>query len=358
IWNEHLRAPWSSNYTININTQMNYWGTDSVNLSECFEPLTELVKKIADNGRKTAKDYYGCGGFCSHHNSDIWGCTQPATSPDGDSSSEAYAFWQASAPWFLNMLYDHYVFLKDENYKAEILPLFKGCLDFYNDFLIEKDGVLVTCPSLSPENTFKTENGNGNLTYMPSMDREILHDFFENCRLLGLDAPNIEQVKPASDGRIPEWAREYGEVEVHHRHISHLYCIYPSSESAGEKLEKAADKSMNTRGEGGTGWSLAWKVCVRARMRQPEKAARLLANQLKYVSASKYIKYARGGTYPNLFCAHPPFQIDGNFGVMAGIAEMILNNSMPKEWNGRIKGLKRADGSEVNAEIKNGKLIF
>ena len=358
IWNEHLRAPWSSNYTININTQMNYWGTDSVNLPECFEPLTELAEKLCDNGKATAKAYYGCSGACAHHNADIWGCTQPATSPKGDSSSEGYAFWQAGLPWILNMLYNHYVFTKEEAYGERIKPLFESCLAFYKDFLVEKNGELVTCPSLSPENSFRANGRSANLTYMPAMDREILYEFFGNCRRLGLDAPEIRQVEPASDGRIPEWIEEYDEKELHHRHISHLYCIYPAAERAGKALENAADKSLKVRGDGGTGWSLAWKICVRARMKQPEKAAKLLENQLSYVRPSGIINYAAGGgTYPNMFCAHPPFQIDGNFGVMAGIAQMVIENAMPKEWNGQVSGIRNADGEVISGKIRNGKLV-
>lgn len=358
IWNEHMRAPWSSNYTININTQMNYWGTDAANLSECFSPLTELVKKLSVNGRETAKAYYNCSGYCAHHNTDIWGFTLPASNPEGKGNDAGYAYWQAGVPWFLNMLYDHYEYTKDEAYKEEIMPLFEGNLQFYKDFLVEKDGELVTCPSLSPENSYNDNGTKANLTYMPSMDREILHDFFMNCKRLGLDAPEIKQAEPASDGRIPEWIKEYGENEIHHRHVSHLYCIYPSAFEASEELQRAADQSLKVRGDGGTGWSLAWKVCLRARMKQPDKADVLLRNQLNPVRPFGQISFVNGGgTYPNMLCAHPPFQIDGNFGVMAGIAEMIVNNSMPKSWNGRVKGIKCRNGETIDAEIRNGKLV-
>lgn len=358
IWNEHLRAPWSSNYTININTQMNYWCTDICNLSECFEPLTELVKKLAVKGTVTAKDYYDCGGFCAHHNSDIWGNTNPAGHPKGNGNDSSFSIWQASAPWFLVMLYDHYLYTGDEAYKEEIKPLFKANLDFYKDFLIEHNGKPVTCPSLSPENTFTSEHGNHCLTYMPNMDREILYDFFKICREFGFDTPEIEQVKPASDGRIPEWCKEFGEKEPQHRHVSHLYCIYPSPFECSDELKKAAEQSLYTRGFGGTGWSLGWKVCLWARLKNGENAYKLIINQLRPMHPKKVIMFYGGGSYPNLFDAHPPFQIDGNFGVTAGIAEMIKNNSMPKSWNGSIKGIKLKDGTELNAKIENGKLVF
>ncbi|MCM1114152.1 MAG: glycoside hydrolase family 95 protein [Clostridium sp.] len=353
IWNTHLRAPWSSSYTTNINTQMNYWCTDIVNLSECFEPLTELAKKLAYNGAVTAKDYYNCSGFCSHHNSDIWGAAYPAGYPNGDGDSCQYAPWPMSLPWILNQLYVHYLYINDENYKAEILPLFEGCLDFYKDFLTEHNGELVTCPSISPENNYCDNGHKLAPTYMPSMDREILFEFFENCRELGLDAPVIEQVKPAEDGRIPEWAEPFEETEINHRHVSHLYCIYPSRLLQSEALNKAAEKSLEKRGFGGTGWSLGWKVCLWARLGNGENALRLIKQQLTYISPFINIK-AGGGSYPNLFDAHPPFQIDGNFGVTAGIAEMLRNKALPASWSGEIKGLKDYDGKIISYKFKNG----
>ena len=357
IWNEHLRAPWSSNYTININTQMNYWCTDICNLSECFEPLVDFVKKLADNGGVTAKDYYNCGGFCAHHNSDIWGNTNPAGHPNGDGDDSSYSVWQASAPWLLVMLYDHYLYTGDEKYLNDIKPLFKANLDFYKDFLVEHGGEPVTCPSISPENRYVLKGKTYALTYMPSMDREILHDFFMICNTLGFDAPVIEQVKPASDGRIPEWCNEYGEREVEHRHVSHLYCIYPSPFECGEELRAAAEKSLYKRGFGGTGWSLGWKVCLWARLGNAENAYQLIKNQLTPIKARPSLRYSMGGTYPNMFDAHPPFQIDGNFGVTAGIAEMIKNNAMPANWNGKIKGLKLKGGKELSGKIVGGKLV-
>lgn len=357
IWNEHMRAPWSSNYTININTQMNYWCTDICNLSECFEPLVAFVKKLAEKGTVTARDYYNCGGFCSHHNSDIWGNTNPAGHPKGDGNDSSYSIWQTSAPWLLIMLYEHYQYTGDEAYKEEIKPLFKANLDFYRDFLVQHNGELVTCPSISPENTYLSENGAHSLTYMPSMDREILYDFFKICREFGFETPEIEQVRPASDGRIPEWCVEFGEQEPQHRHVSHLYCVYPSPFECSEELKKACEKSLYARGFGGTGWSLGWKVCLWARLENAENAYTLIKNQLKPKHPKINLFYTGGGSYPNLLDAHPPFQIDGNFGVAAGVAEMIKNNSMPKSWNGTVKGIKLKGGKEINGKIVNGKLV-
>lgn len=356
IWNVKVRAPWSSSYTTNINTEMNYWCTDITNLSECFTPLVDFVKKLSVNGKVTAKDYYNSKGFCSHHNSDIWGATYPAGYPNGEGDSCQYAPWCMSSPWLLNQLYEHYLYTCDEDYKNELIPLFEDCLAFYNDFLVERDGELVTCPSISPENNFKDGSNTIAVTYMPSMDREILFDFFENCRELGLEAPVISQVKPASDGRIPEWAENFEETEVKHRHVSHLYCIYPSRFIQSDELNKAAEKSLEKRGFGGTGWSLGWKVCLWARLRNGDNAYRLIKQQLTYISPA--IKYHNGGgSYPNLFDAHPPFQIDGNFGVTAGIAEMLKNEALPKEWSGEIKGLKAYGNKEISYTFKNGKKI-
>ena len=356
IWNTHMRPPWSSNYTTNINVQMNYWCTDTANLSECFEPYFEFAKKLSVNGLETAKEYYNCSGFCAHHNSDIWGMTWPAGFPDGDGDASQYAPWCTSAPWILNQLYEHYLYTLDEDYKAELIPLFKGCLDFYKDFLVEKNGKLVTCPSISPENNYRDNGVSLALTYMPSMDREILFDFFEICRELGFDAPTIEQVKPASDGRIPEWTEEFDETDVHHRHVSHLYCIYPSHFIQSDELNKAAEKSLEKRGFGGTGWSLGWKVCLWARLKNADNALRLIKQQLTFIDPKIKI-HNGGGSYPNLFDAHPPFQIDGNFAVTAGIAEMLKNEALPKEWSGRVKGIKAYSGEEISYSFKNGKRI-
>lgn len=354
IWNTHLRAPWSSSYTTNINTEMNYWCTDIANLSECYEPLIEFVKKLAVTGVDTAKAYYNANGFCAHHNSDIWASSQPAGFPNGDGDACQYAPWNSCAPWLLNQLYEHYLYTLDEEYKAELTELYKGCLDFYNDFLVEHNGELVTCPSISPENNYKDNGFELAPTYMPSMDREILHDFFENCRALGLDAPEIKQVGVAPDGRIPEWAENFGETEIEHRHVSHLYCIYPSHYIQNDELNEAAKKTLNVRGFGGTGWSLGWKVCLWARLRDGENALRLIKQQLTYISP-KLNTHRGGGSYPNLFDAHPPFQIDGNFGVCAGIAEMLRNKSLPSSWTGEIKGLMDYGKKEISYKFKNGK---
>lgn len=350
IFNPHLRAPWSSSYTTNINTEMNYWCTDICNLSDCFEPFFELVKKMCINGEVTAKDYYKCNGSAAHHNSDIWGASYPAGDPLGKSDAESYAYWQSPLPWMLNEVFEHYRYTKDELLFRDMKPYFKKVLDFYNDYLIEHNGVLVTCPSSSPENTYNDNGVRGSLTYMPTMDIGILEEFFQNCREFGFETPEIPSIPIGSDGRINEWAQEYKETEVEHRHVSHLYCVYPSAVDQSEEIREAAKKSLLKRGFDGTGWSLGWKVCLWARLDEGENALKLIKNQLRPINPRKR-KRPGGGSYPNMFDAHPPFQIDGNFGVSAGIAEMLVRGAIPKEWHGYARGIKLKDGTELDIKF-------
>ncbi len=356
IFNEHLRAPWSSNYTTNINTEMNYWCTDICNLSECFSPFFEQVKHMIENGRVTAKDYYNCSGSVAHHNSDIWGASCPAGDPLGKAHAESYAYWNSSLPWMLNQVFEHYRYTEDKALFEEMKPCFKEVLDFYNDYLVEKDGVNVTCPSSSPENTFIDNGTRACLTYMPTMDIGILEEFFENCRAFGFETPEIPPIPIGSDGRINEWIKEYEEKEPEHRHVSHLYCVYPSAVQQSEEIREATRASLYARGFGGTGWSLGWKVCLWARLDNPENAMTLIKNQL-YPIFTEGVGYRHGGSYPNMFDAHPPFQIDGNFGVAAGIAEMFKRRCVPKNWSGYVKGIKLYGNKTLNLEFENGKII-
>lgn len=355
IFNPHVRAPWSSSYTTNINTEMNYWCTDICNLSECFEPFFEQVKKMIYNGRTTAKDHYGCGGSVAHHNSDIWGASYPAGDPLGKTDSESYACWNSPLPWMLNQVFEHYRYTGDSKLFEEMKPCFKEVLDFYNDFLVEHNGMMVTCPTISPENTYIHNGSKACLTYMPTMDIGILEEFFANCREFGYDTPEVPNIPIGSDGRINEWIEEYGEHEVEHRHVSHLYCIYPSAIRQSDKVNEAAKKSLLTRGFGGTGWSLGWKVCLWARLGDGENALRLIKNQLRPISPMKKMAL-QGGSYPNMFDAHPPFQIDGNFGVTAGIAELLKNGTVPKEWKGYAKGIQLYGGEILNIKFENGRV--
>lgn len=354
IFNPHIRAPWSSSYTTNINTEMNYWCTDICNLSECFEPFFELVKKLIYNGETTAKDYYNCSGSCAHHNSDIWGASYPAGDPFGNTDAESYAYWSSPLPWMLNEVFEHYRYTQNNDLFEEMKPCFKKVLDFYNDFLVEYNGKLVTCPSSSPENVYVDGNDRASLTYMPTMDIGILQEFFDNCNKLGFDTPDLPEIPIGTDGRINEWCKEYGEQEKEHRHVSHLYCIYPSAIEQSDEIKKAAEKSLIARGFGGTGWSLGWKVCLWARLGNAENALRLIRNQLYPISAKGINLHNGGGSYPNLLDAHPPFQIDGNFGVAAGIAELLKNKTVPKEWNGYAKGIQLHGGKILNIKFHNG----
>ena len=357
IFNEHIRAPWSSNYTININTEMNYWCTDICNLSECFEPYFELVKHIIETGKATAKDYYNCPGACAHHNSDIWGMSRPAGDPLGKAHAESYAYWQSSLPWMLNQVFEHYRYTEDKALFEEMKPCFREVLDFYNAFLIEKDGVMVTCPSSSPENSFVDNGTRGCLTYMPTMDIGILEEFFANCREFGFETPKTPPIPIGSDGRINEWVKEYEEKEPTHRHVSHLYCVYPSAIEQSEEVREATRKSLLARGFGGTGWALGWKVCLWARLDNPENALLHIKNQLFPVFNMTNEISQHGGSYANLFDAHPPFQIDGNFGVSAGIAEMFKRKSIPEEWSGYVRGIKLYGNKTLNLEFENGKVV-
>lgn len=353
IFNPHIRAPWSSSYTVNINTQMNYWPTDICNLSECFEPFYELTKKLCINGEVTAKDYYGCSGSVAHHNSDIWGASYPAGDPEGKGDGESFACWQSTLPWMLNEVFEHYRYTHDELLFRDMKPYFKRVLDFYNDFLVEHNGNLVTCPNISPENTYIHNGARASLTYMPTMDIGILQEFFANCRELGFDTPEIPDIPIGSDGRVNEWAQEYKETEVHHRHVSHLYCVYPSAVEQSEDIREATKKSLLARGFDGTGWALGWKVCLWARLDDAENALLLIKNQLRPINPRR-MKRPGGGSYPNMFDAHPPFQIDGNFGVAAGIAEMLSRGAIPESWSGYAKGIKTKNGTELDIKFENG----
>lgn len=357
IFNQHMRAPWSSNYTTNINTEMNYWCTDICNLSECFEPFVDLVKNLCKNGADTAKAYYNCNGAVAHHNVDIWAQSCPAGDPVGKSDTTGYAMWSTCLPWMLCQAYEHYRYTLDEDYINDLKPCFEQVLTFYKEYLVEHEGNLVTCPNISPENTYIDGSQKANLTYMPTMDIGILQEFFADCRELGFDTPQIQDIPIGSDGRIMEWCKEYGEAEKEHRHVSHLYCVYPSAIEQSDEVNKACEKSLLARGFGGTGWALGWKVCLWARLGNAENTLKLIKNQLYPIGFGALAKlHHGGGSYPNMFDAHPPFQIDGNFGVSAGIAELFKNKVVPKEWNGYAKGIKLYGGKILNIEFSNGEV--
>lgn len=373
LWNKDMEAPWDAKFTININTEMNYWPAEICDLGDCHLPLFDLLKKMLPNGRRTAEVMYGCRGFVAHHNTDIWGDTAPQDLWIPGS------FWVMGGAWLCTHIWMHYEYTGDEKFLREMFPVMREAAQFFLDFCIEYEiggkTYLCTCPSVSPENTFILPNGEqGANSVGVTMDNQILRDLFRQCHqaaeVLGVSDELDRQIVKAcerliptrigSDGRILEWCEEYEEKEPGHRHISHLYGLHPSDQITKDgtpELARAAELTLRKRLEGGgghTGWSRAWIMNHYAKLWDGEQAHENL-RQLLIRS-----------TLPNLFDNHPPFQIDGNFGSIAAMVEMLVQSNadrivllpaLPKAWqNGKITGVRVRGNARMNIAWRNGEL--